>query len=92
MLFPKHRAICVPIGFDKFKYREYSLRMRSLWKIQQAADALPAEQKKELVAFLWSHLRGSAAELPPARDIPISTIQAWVADDEEGYRKFLAGS
>ncbi len=92
MLFPKHRVICVPIGFDKFKYREYSLGMRSLWEIQQAADALPAEQKKELVAFLLSHLCGSAAKLPPVRDIPISTIQAWVADDEEGYRKFLAGS
>ncbi len=92
MLFSKHRAIGVPIGFDKFKCREYSLGMRSLWEIQQAADALPAEQKKELVAFLLSHLRGSVAELPPARDIPIFTIQAWVADDEDGYRKFLAGS
>jgi hypothetical protein len=91
-LFAKHRAIGIPIGFDKFKCREYSLGLRSLWKIQQAADALPAEQKKELVAFLWSHLRGDAAELLPVRDIPKSSIQAWVADDEEGYRKFLAGS
>jgi hypothetical protein len=28
--------------------------------------------------------------LPPVRDIPKATIDKWVADDEEGYRKFLA--
>jgi hypothetical protein len=64
----------------------------SLLEIEQAADVLPIEQKKELVAFLLTRLRGENEELPPLRDIPKETIDAWVADDEEGYRKFLAGS
>jgi hypothetical protein len=66
--------------------------MSSLLEIEQAADVLPIEQKKELVAFLLTRLRGENEELPPVRDIPKETIDAWVADDEEGYRKFLAGS
>jgi hypothetical protein len=64
----------------------------SLLEIEQAADVLPIEQKKELVAFLLTRLRGENEDLPPVRDIPKETIDAWVADDEEGYRKFLAGS
>jgi hypothetical protein len=64
----------------------------SLLEIEQAADVLPIEQKKELVAFLLTRLRGEKEDLPPVRDIPKETIDAWVADDEEGYRKFLAGS
>jgi hypothetical protein len=64
----------------------------SLLEIEQAADVLPIEQKKELVAFLLTRLRGEKEDLPPVRDIPKEIIDAWVADDEEGYRKFLAGS
>ena len=66
--------------------------MKSLWEIQQASDALPIEEKRELVAFLLTRLRGAVDELPPVRDIPKSTIQTWVTDDEEGYGKFFAGS
>jgi hypothetical protein len=65
--------------------------MISLWEIEQAADVLPADQKKELVAFLLMRLRGAGDELPPVRDIPKETIDAWVTDDEEGYNKYLAG-
>lgn len=66
--------------------------MSSLLEIEQAADVLPVEEKKELVAFLLTRLRGAGDELPPVRDISQETIDRWVADDEEGYRKFLAGS
>ena len=66
--------------------------MSSLLEIEEAADVLPIEEKKELVAFLLTRLRGVGAELPPVRDIPKETIDRWVADDEEGYRKFLAGA
>jgi hypothetical protein len=66
--------------------------MKLLWEIQQASDALPIQEKKELVAFLLMRLRGAGDELPPVRDIPKETIDAWVTDDEEGYKKFLAGS
>jgi hypothetical protein len=65
--------------------------MSSLLEIEEAADLLPIEEKKELVAFLLTRLRGDGGKLPPVRDIPKATIDKWVADDEEGYRKFLAG-
>jgi hypothetical protein len=64
----------------------------SLLEIEEAADVLPVDEKKELVAFLLTRLRGDGNDLPPVRDIPKSTIDKWVADDEEGYRKFLAGA
>jgi hypothetical protein len=63
----------------------------SLWEIERAADVLPADQKKELVAFLLTRLRGAEGDLPPVREIPKETIDAWVADDEKGYQKFRAG-
>jgi hypothetical protein len=66
--------------------------MKSLWEIQKASDALPIEEKKELVAFLLMRLRGAGDEVPPVRDIPKETIDAWVTDDEEGYKIFLADS
>jgi len=66
--------------------------MSSLLEIEEAADVLSIEEKKELVAFLLTRLRGVGDELPPVRDIPKTTIEKWVAEDEEGYRKFLAGA
>ena len=66
--------------------------MSSLLEIEEAADVLPVEEKMELVAFLLTRLRGVEDELPPVRDIPKETIDRWVADDEEGYRNFLAGA
>jgi hypothetical protein len=66
--------------------------MSSLLEIEQAVEILPVEQKKELVAFLLTRLRASDDDLPPVRDIPKETIEGWVADEEEGYKRFLAGS
>jgi len=82
----------LPIGFDKFKTLNYGFNMISLLEIEEAADVLPVEEKKELVAFLLTRLRRTDDELPPVRDIPKATIDKWVADDEEGYSKFLAGA
>jgi len=61
--------------------------MSSLLEIEEAADVLPVEEKKEL-----TRLRRTEDKLPPVRDIPKATIDKWVADDEEGYSKFLAGA
>jgi len=84
--------VSLSIEFDKIKTLEYRDHMSSLLEIEEAADVLPIEEKKELVAFLLTHLRGVEDNLPPVRDIPKATIDKWVADDEEGYRKFLAGT
>ena len=61
-------------------------------EIEEAADFLTIEEKEELVAFLLTRLRGVGDELPPVRDTPKATIDKWVAEDEEGSRKFLAGA
>jgi len=65
--------------------------MRTLAEIEAAADALPAEQKQELILFLASRLRAGAGELPPPREFSREQIDQWIADDEEGYRRFLDG-
>jgi hypothetical protein len=62
--------------------------MSTLAEIEAAADALPAEQKQELILFLAARLRVAAGELPPPREFSREQIEQWIADDEEGYRRF----
>ena len=66
--------------------------MSTLAEIEEAASALPVDQRQQLVAFLLTTMRGQETDLPPVRDIPKETIEKWIADDEEGYRKFKAGA
>ena len=65
--------------------------MITLAQIEAAADALPAEEKQELILFLAARLRAGADELPPPREFSRGQIDQWIADDEEGYRSFLDG-
>lgn len=65
--------------------------MSKLAEIEAAADALPAEQKQELILFLAARLRAGTGELPPPREFSREQIDQWIADDEEGYRRFLDG-
>lgn len=62
--------------------------MSTLAEIEAAADALPPEQKQELFLFLAARLRGEDAPLPPPRDFSREQIAEWIADDEEGMRRF----
>ncbi len=90
--FKRFTENLAPLDSTKISEEIRLIFVSSLLEIEQAADVLPIEQKKELVAFLLTRLRVENDELPPVRDIPKETIDAWVADDEEGYKKFLAGS
>ena len=65
--------------------------MSTLAEIEAAADALPAEQKQELLLFLAARLRAGTEELPPPQEFSREQIEQWIADDEAGYRRFLAG-
>ncbi len=65
--------------------------MTSLAEIQAAADALPEEEKEELLLFLAIRLRTSGGELPPPREFSREQIERWIADDEAGYQRFLGG-
>lgn len=64
--------------------------MSTLAEIESAADALPPEQKQELFLFLAARLRG-AGQLPSPREFSREQIEAWIADDEEGMRRFREG-
>jgi hypothetical protein len=64
--------------------------MNTLAEIEAAADSLPSEQMQELFLFLAARLRG-AGQLPAPREFTADQIKAWIADDEEGMRRFRAG-
>jgi hypothetical protein len=61
--------------------------MTTLAEIEAAADALPVEQKQELLLFLAVRLR-ETGQLPGPREFTREQIDAWIADDEEGMRRF----
>ena len=56
--------------------------MDTLAEIEKAADALPPEQKQELLLFLAARLRAGGARLPEPRKFSREQIAAWIAEDE----------
>ena len=56
--------------------------MSTLIEIETAADALPVEQKEQLLLFLASRLRAAGAELPEPRQFSTDEIAGWIAEDE----------
>jgi len=66
--------------------------MSTLAEIEAAADALPPDQKQELILFLAKRLRQSGAKLPPPRSFSREQIASWIAEDEADMRRFQEGS
>lgn len=66
--------------------------MSTLDEIEAAADALPAEQKQELILFLAARLRVSGEQLPPPRKFSQEQIATWIAEDEAEMRRFRDGA
>ena len=66
-------------------------RMSTLLEIEQAAVKLPAEEQKLLLRFLLRVLPVNEAELPAPRIFSEAEIQGWLAEDEEGMRRFRQG-
>lgn len=56
--------------------------MNTLAEIEKAADALPPEQKQELLLFLAARLRAGGARLPEPRKFSREQIVGWIAEDE----------
>ena len=56
--------------------------MSTLEEIEAAADALPAEEKQELMLFLASRLRSSGAPMPDPRKFTREEMARWIAEDE----------
>lgn len=64
--------------------------MTTLTEIEAAADALSADQKQELFLFLAARLRAGSTQQPVPREFSREQMDAWIADDEEGMRRFKA--
>ena len=66
--------------------------MSSLAEIEKAAEALPPEQKQELMLFLGAHLRAARAALPEPRQFSREQVQSWIAEDEADLKSFRGQS
>ena len=61
--------------------------MSTLAEIEAAAEALPAEEKQELLLFLAARLRAERAHSPEPRKFTREQMAAWIAEDEEDMRR-----
>ena len=61
----------------------------TLAEIERAAEALPADQKQELMLFLAARLRADGARLPEPRRFSPEQVEAWIAEDEAELRRLL---
>jgi hypothetical protein len=66
--------------------------MSTLAQIEAEADALPPEQKQELLLFLASRLRAQLAVTPEPRRFTREEIAGWIAEDEADARRFREGT
>ena len=64
-----------------------SAAMSTLAEIEAAAEALPAEEKQELLLFLATRLRAERARSPEPRKFTREQMAAWIAEDEEDMRR-----
>ncbi len=65
--------------------------MSSLAEIEAAADALPPEQKQELLLFLAARLRAQGPPIPEPRSFSREQMAGWIAEDEADMQKFREG-
>jgi hypothetical protein len=65
--------------------------MSTLAEIERAADALPPEEKRELLIFIAARLRGLDGSRPEPRTFSRDQIDAWIAQDEAEFRRFRNG-
>lgn len=65
--------------------------MSSLAEIEAAADALPPEEKQQLLLFLAARLRAQGARMPEPRKFSREQMASWIAEDEADMRRFQEG-
>ena len=64
-------------------------RFNQLDGANYGSQSLPDDVVPQLY-FIGAELRAGAGELPPPREFTREQIEQWMADDEEGYRRFLS--
>jgi len=65
--------------------------MSNLAEIEAAADALPPEQKQELMLFLAARLRAQGPRIPEPRMFSREQTAAWIAEHEADMQRFRQG-
>lgn len=65
--------------------------MSKLEEIEAAAEALPPEEKQQLMLFLATRLRAQGLKLPEPRKFSAEQMKAWVAEDEADMARFKRG-
>jgi hypothetical protein len=83
---PEKQRVDAPQHFGHFAH------MSTLMEIETVVDSLPVQEQQELMLYIATRLHAAGGVLPPPRDIPKDQIDQWIADDEAGYQKFLAGA
>jgi len=64
--------------------------MSTLDEIEAAVEALPPEQKQELLVFLAARLRAQG-RMPEPRKFAPQQIGNWITEDEADMRRFREG-
>ena len=67
------------------------MTMSTLAEIEAAADALPPQQKQELLLFLAARLRAESGNPPEPRKFSAEQVAAWLAEDNADLKKFHEG-
>ena len=66
--------------------------MSTLAEIERAAEALPPEQKQELILFPATRLRADGAQMPVPRKFTMAEMAGWIAEDEADMQWFRRGA
>ena len=65
--------------------------MSNLAEIEAAAEALPPEQKQELMLFLATRLRAQGTRMPEPPKFSHEQTANWIAEDEADMQRFRDG-
>ena len=57
-------------------------------EIEAAADALPDEDKQQLLLFLAACLRAQPGQLPAPRTFSREQLKDWIAEDEAAMQQY----
>ncbi len=61
--------------------------MTTLAQIEAAVDALPPEDKQELLLYLATLLRAQSGRIPPPRSFTRDQLNAWISEDEADLKR-----
>jgi hypothetical protein len=66
--------------------------MSTLSEIEAAVDALPVDDKQELLLYLAARLRAEGGQLPAPRTFSSEQLNSWIAEDEADMQQFQDGT